>query len=128
MTSGRIVRRIAVAMGLVISLGAMTGTVQAGNAHSSRPGGIFVFDAAGNAVNAVAEVLSGPFPHQDVQGFDWTVAWANLEPASGNYQWSVLDKAVAAATNAGFTSQITVLPGTFAPGWVIAACPQVTVT
>ena len=128
MTSGRIVRRIAVAMGLALSLGAMTATVQAGNAHPSQPRGIFVFDAAGNAVNAVAEVVSGPFPHQDVQGFDWTVAWGVLEQASGAYQWDVLDKAVTTAANAGFTSQITVLPGTFAPAWVIAACPKVTVT
>jgi hypothetical protein len=128
MTSGRIVRRIAAAMGLVISLGAMTATVQAENAHLPRPGGIFVFDAAANAVTAVADVLSGPFPHQDVRGFDWTVAWATLEPATGNYQWNVLDKAVATAAENGFTSQITVLPGTKAPGWVIAACPQVTIT
>ncbi len=124
------VSRVAVAMGLVISVAAMTGTVQAANAHVSRPAAIFVFDAAANAANAVAEVVSGPLPREDVQGFDWTVSWATLEPTStsGAYQWSVLDNAVAAATGAGFTSQITVLPGTQAPGWVIAACPQVTIT
>jgi hypothetical protein len=60
--------------------------------------------------------MSGHPPHQDVRGFDWTVDWATLEPASGNYQWNVLDKAVATAAGAGFTSQITVLPGTQAPG------------
>jgi len=51
------------------------------------------FDAAANAANAVAEVVSGPLPREDVQGFDWTVSWATLEPTStsGAYQWSVLD-------------------------------------
>ena len=118
-----------VAMGLVISFGSMAGTVHAATARTSQPSGIFVFDAAANAATAVADVVGGPFP--DVQGFDWTVSWATLEPTSpmsGSYQWSVLDNAVTAAANAGFTSQITVLPGTQAPQWVIAACPDVTIT
>ena len=125
MTSGRIVRRIAVAMGVALSLGAMTATVQAGNALVSQPSGIFVFDPAADAVNAVSEVVSANLPYP-VLGFDWTVAWSTLEPAPGNDLWTVLDKAVTTAANAGFTSQIRVLPGTWAPKWVIAACPPVT--
>jgi hypothetical protein len=115
-------------MGVVIAFGAMTGTGQAGNAQLSRPSGIFVFNAAGNATNAVADVLAGPLPHQDVRGFDWVVGWKTLEPTSGVYVWNVLDHAVATAAIAGFASQITVLPGTSSPAWVIGACPQVTVT
>ncbi len=115
-------------MGLALSLGMIAGTAQAGNRLVSQPSGIFVFNAAGNAVNAVAEVESGPLPRADVKGFDWTVPWKVLEPSAGVYQWTVLDKAVATAAGAGFTSQITVLPGALAPAWVIGACPQVTVT
>ncbi len=115
-------------MGLVLALVAMTGTGATGKASSAQPAGIFVFNAAGNAVNAVAEVAAGPLPRQDVQGFDWTVGWAVLEPTPSNYQWTVLDTAVATADAAGFTSQITVLPGTLAPDWVISACPDITIT
>jgi hypothetical protein len=119
-------------MGLVISLGAVAATPHAGNAGTSRPGGIFVFDAAANASKAVAEVVAENPPYH-VQGFDWTVSWATLEPTSPTsptfaYNWTVLDSAVTAAANAGFTSQITVLPGTRAPQWVIDTCPDVTIT
>ena len=115
-------------MGVVLSLAAMTGTARAANSGTSRPSGIFVFDAAANAANAVSDVVNGPFP--DVQGFDWTVSWSTLEPTSGAYQWNVLDSALAATAgaNKGFTSQITVLPGTQAPQWVITACPDVSIT
>jgi hypothetical protein len=126
--SGRIVCCIAVAMGVILSLGAMTGTARAASAAVSKPSGIFVFDAAGNATTAVKEVLAGSLPRQDVRGFDWTFSWSTLEPSPGAYQWNVLDNALAAATGAGFTSQLTVLPGTQAPPWVIAACPDVSVT
>ena len=115
-------------MGLVLSVGAMTGTASATSSAVSKPSGIFVFDAAGNAAAAISEVLTGPLPRQDVRGFDWTVSWSSLEPTSGAYQWTVLDNAVAAAAGAGFTSQITVLPGTQAPPWVITACPDVSIT
>jgi hypothetical protein len=121
-------------MGMVVSLGAMTGTARAATAAVSKPSGIFVFDAAGNAGTAVSEVVTGPLPRQDVRGFDWTVSWSTLEPTDpssptwGGYQWTVLDNAVAAAAGAGFTSQITVLPGTQAPQWVITACPDVSIT
>jgi hypothetical protein len=115
-------------VGVVLSLAAMTGTARAANSGTSRPSGIFVFDAAANAANAVSGVVNGPFP--DVQGFDWTVSWSTLEPTSGVYQWNVLDSALAATAgaNKGFTSQITVLPGTQAPQWVITACPDVSIT
>jgi hypothetical protein len=124
---GGIARGVAAAVGVAMALGAMTAMTPAPR-HANRPSGIYVYAPAATAPGEISAVETGPFP--GVQGFDWTIGWATLEPnPSGpdQYNWSVLDTAVADAAAAGLKSQITVIPGTLAPSWVIQTCPDVTI-
>lgn len=101
---------------------------------SSTPGspaaiGVYAFTAGLQYVDNPSKVISDlkASPFQPV-GIDWVVGWRVIEPSQGQYDWTTLDKDLAAARGAGYRSIIEVIPGVDDPGWALAECPAVSVT
>jgi hypothetical protein len=85
--------------------------------------GIFVF--ASPSTKTVTQIAASSFP--GVQGYDWHVAWRDIEPSRGVFDFKSEDAAIAAAAAAGKSSQVAVISGEYEPVWVTAACPDMKV-
>jgi Beta-galactosidase len=92
-------------------------------AVSNNALGIFVF--ASPSTKTVSQVAASSFP--GVQGYDWHVAWRDIEPSRGVFTFKTEDAAIAAAAAAGKSSQVAVISGEYEPAWVTAACPDMKV-
>jgi hypothetical protein len=109
---------------LVRSTGASTGASPATvRTVSNDAHGIFVF--ASPSTKTVQQIAASSFP--DVQGYDWHVAWRNIEPSRGVFNFRSEDAAIAAAAAEGKASQVAIISGEYEPAWVTAACPHMTV-
>jgi hypothetical protein len=93
------------------------------------PIGVYAFTAGQQNVlhpaTVIAKLKATSF-HPN--GIDWVIGWKLLEPSAGQFDWSILDSDLAAASAAGFHSFIEVIPGEDAPAWALAECPTVQVT
>ena len=90
---------------------------------SNHAQGIFVF--ASPSIKTVTQIAGSSFP--GVQGYDWHVAWRDIEPSRGVFDFKSEDAAIAAAAEKGKSSQIAVISGEYEPAWVTAACPDMNV-
>lgn len=96
---------------------------------SPAPIGVYAFTAGMQYVDNPSMVVSRLKASQfQPEGIDWVVGWRVVEPSQGQYDWSILDKDLAAARGAGFRSIIEVIPGEDVPDWALAECPVVSVT
>jgi Beta-galactosidase len=96
-------------------------TVANNHAGTTVTSGIYVFSGANT--NVVEQVASGSFTR--VQGFDWIATWKSIEPTRGVFDFSRVDAAIAAARSHGWYSQVAVIPGEYAPDWVLSSCPTI---
>jgi hypothetical protein len=90
---------------------------------SDNAQGIFVF--ASPNPKTVSQIANSSFP--GVQGYDWHVAWRDIEPSRGVFNFKSEDAAISAAAAAGKSSQVAVISGEYEPAWVTAACPDMKV-
>ena len=91
--------------------------------------GVYAFTAGLQSIDNPAQVIAKLKTSQfQPEGIDWVIGWRVLEPGQGQYDWTALDKDLAAATAAGYKSFIEVIPGMDDPAWALALCPNVSVT
>lgn len=90
---------------------------------------IYAFTAGtqytGNPTQVVSQLRAAAF---QPQGIDWVIGWRILEPTPGNYDWSIVDADLAAASAAGYGSFVEIIPGEDDPAWLLSECPTVTAT
>jgi Beta-galactosidase len=111
------------------SPGPTTSLVPSGSPGPQGPIGVYAFTAGqqnvSNPADVIAKLNAGSF-HPN--GIDWVIGWRLLEPSAGDFNWSILDNDLSAATAAGYRSFIEIIPGEDAPAWALAQCPTVQVT
>ena len=83
-------------------------------AHAGPPHGLFVYETG--ASNFPAELAQDT----SLKGVSFTSDWSDVEPQQHVYDWTQLDKNVAAAAAAGLQVALRVTPGVFSPNWVYA--------
>ena len=54
-------------------------------------------------------------------GISWRFRWKTIEPAEGEYNWGLIDKALQVTSNAGKKTMLRVTAGMFTPDWVYQA-------
>ena len=62
-----------------------------------------------------------------VQGASIRFSWEKLEPVQGQFQWSILDAALAKAYYANKKAMLRVTAGSRSPQWVYQACAYLTI-
>jgi Beta-galactosidase len=78
-----------------------------------------------NPTQVIARLKASAF---QPDGIDWVVGWRVIEPTAGKYDWSIIDRDLAAATAAGYRSFIEIIPGEDDPAWALSECPTVNLT
>ncbi len=51
----------------------------------------------------------------DIYGMSWRFRWKTIEPAEGEYNWELIDKAIQVTSNAGKKTMLRVTAGMFTP-------------
>ncbi len=74
-----------------------------------------VFIVTGHNVAIKPDTYANPA----VDGIMIRTFWSNVEPASGQFDWSFIDSQVQAASASGKKVILTVLPGAFTPAWAL---------
>jgi hypothetical protein len=91
--------------------------------------GVYAFTAGTQNVEHPADVVARLEQSSfKPVGIDWVIGWRLLEPSAGDYDWSLIDNDLAAATGAGYRSFVEIIPGEDAPSWALAECPTVQLT
>jgi hypothetical protein len=105
-----VITRKIIAVWIVPVLLAVSTTV----ACAGSPHGVFVYETGqSNFPTALSEDTS-------LSGVTFSVTWAYAEPQQHVYNWTQLDKNVAAAAAAGLQVSLRVKPGVQSPNWVYA--------
>src|SRR5437879_4806814 len=94
-------------------------------AHAPRPADrVLIFDyvAAPDTSPAAFEAKAASQLRDPlVYGVSWKFRWSTLEPAEGQFDWSLVDQAVDVAARAGKKSILRVYSGLTTPDWVYEA-------
>lgn len=57
----------------------------------------------------------------NIYGLSWRFGWAKIEPADGQYNWSLVDQAIAITSKAGKKVMLRIVAGINSPDWVYQA-------
>jgi hypothetical protein len=89
---------------------------------SPRPAGIYVDSTELPLSPANAATLAASLTVRGVDGLVLVLGWDQLEPAMGQFAWSVLDTWMAMAANAGIRVELSVRADT-PPAWLFQPAP-----
>lgn len=63
-----------------------------------------------------------------IGGMSWVFPWSTIEPAPGQYDWSSVDKALAATSSWGRPSILRIIAGQDSPIWATNSLPSVSLS
>jgi hypothetical protein len=94
-----------------------------GQAQRSPPDLRGIYVGGNNIINENAKSLSAAVITPAVDGLLLNIGWDQIEPAMGQYQWTVLDQWTGQAISAGRRITVSVGAGMHTPPWLFQASP-----
>jgi hypothetical protein len=86
--------------------------------------GIYIYtNDVSQITKATASALTASFGVPGVDGVAVVIGWDAIEPAMGQYQWTLLDQWIGQAISSGKKIDLVVTGGGAAPSWLFLAAP-----
>jgi hypothetical protein len=86
--------------------------------------GIYVYtNDVSQITKATANALTASFSVPGVDGVAVVIGWDAIEPAMGQYQWTLLDQWISQAISSGKKIDLVVTGGGATPSWLFQAAP-----
>jgi len=86
--------------------------------------GIYIYtNDVSQITKATASALTASFGVPGVDGVAVAIGWDAIEPAMGQYQWTLLDQWIGQAISSGKKINLVVMGGVAIPSWLFQAAP-----
>ncbi len=87
--------------------------------------GVYIYtNDVSQATPATVNQLTASFKIPGVDGVAVVIAWSAIEPARGQYDWTLLDQWVGQAISAGKKIDLVVMAGSSIPSWLFQPAPS----
>jgi len=87
--------------------------------------GIYIYtNDVSQITNATANALTASLNTPGVDGVSVVIGWTAIEPAMGQYQWTLLDQWIGKAVALGKKIDLVVMAGNTTPSWLFQSAPD----